>query len=159
MQKLRMALLGVALAGGLFALAPHATALDADEMFADPAKEARAREIGRSLRCVVCQNQSIFDSNADLAKDLRNLVRERIDAGDSDEQAIAHIAERYGDFVLLEPRMKAGTVVLWAAPLLFIGLGLVMVLSYHRGRRSAPAAKLDPEQRAEARRLLSGDPA
>lgn len=140
--------------------APALHALDAAEMFADPAREARAREIGRALRCLVCQNESIFDSNAGLARDLRVLVRERMEAGDSDEEVIAFIAERYGDYVLLEPRKSGQTLVLWAAPAIFLALGALALVAYHR-RRARPGdganPALTPEERREARRLLQGE--
>lgn len=137
--------------------ASGARALDAAEMFDDPAKEARAREIGRELRCLVCQNESIFDSNAGLARDLRVLVRERMVAGDSDAEVIAYVAERYGGFVLLKPRLTGQTLVLWGAPAIFLVLGLAVMLAYHRGRQRAPAAvALSDEERREARRLLEG---
>ena len=136
-----------------------ARALDASEMFEDPALEERARALGRQLRCLKCQNQSIFDSNASMARDLRVLVREQIEAGRSDDEIIEHVAARYGDFVLLEPPVGNHTVVLWAAPagLLIIGAGLVLL--YHRGRTSgrAPRADLDPETRAAAQRILEGE--
>ena len=136
-------------------LAPSAQALDAAEMFDDPAREARARAIGRDLRCMVCQNESIFDSNAGLARDLRVLVRERMDVGDSDEQVLAYVAERYGDFVLLKPRVTGQTLVLWGAPAIFLLLGAGAVLAYHRSRQRAPAAApLSGDERREAQRLL-----
>lgn len=146
---------GPALALAL-SVAPAAQALDAAEMFADPAREARAREIGRELRCLVCQNESIFDSNAGLARDLRVLVRERMDAGDSDAEVIAYIAERYGDFVLLKPRVTGQTLVLWGAPLIFLLLGAGAVLAYHRRRKRTPSPALSGEERLEAQRLLRG---
>jgi cytochrome c-type biogenesis protein CcmH len=138
-------------------LAPAALALDAAEMFEDPKQEARARAIGRELRCLVCQNESIFDSNAGLARDLRVLVRERMVEGDSDEEVIAYIAERYGDYVLLEPRVKPQTWLLWGAPVIFLGLGAITLMAYSRRRKATPAmATLTVEERAEARRLLQG---
>lgn len=137
--------------------ATAALSLDAAEMFDDPAEEARAREIGRELRCLVCRNESIFDSNAGLARDLRVLVRERMQAGDSDAEVIAYIAERYGDFVLLKPRVTGQTLVLWAAPAIFLLLGAATIVAYHRGRRrDTGAARLTDEERREARRLLEG---
>jgi len=153
-----MARLIVALTALLLVLTPPAVgwAIDADEMFADPAKEARAREIGKQLRCLVCQNQSIFDSNADLARDLRMVVRERIDVGDDDSAIIAFVSQRYGDFVLLNPPVKTTTYVLWAAPLIFLlgalGLGTV----YLRRRRPVTDDALSEADRAAARRLLEG---
>ncbi len=138
--------------------APPAPALDANEMFDDPAKEARAREIGRELRCLVCQNESIFDSNAGLARDLRVLVRERMEAGDSDREVLAYVAERYGDFVLLKPRVTGQTLLLWGAPAIFLLLGLMAIHAYHRGRKRTPVTALTEEERREARRLLEGGP-
>lgn len=138
------------------ALTPVALALDSEEMFADPAKEARAREIGRQLRCLVCQNQSIFDSNAGLAKDLRVAVRERMDEGDSDKEVLDYLATRFGDYVLLKPRVSAATSVLWIAPFFFVLLGGVGMIAYHRNRRAAPQPQTMTEaDRAEARRVLN----
>lgn len=146
--------LAIVLAG---LIAPPAVALDTAEMFPDPAKEARAREIGRSLRCLVCQNESIFDSNAGLARDLRVLVRERMEAGDSDEEVIAYISDRYGDYVLLKPRLKPQTYLLWGAPILFLLAGGGVMLGYYRRRAKAPARpSLSEEDRREAKRLLEG---
>ena len=98
------------------ALAPPAAAVEPDEMLADPALEARARAISRELRCVVCQSQSIDDSNAPLAKDMRIIVRERLVAGDSDKEVFAFLVERYGDYVLLRPPVQNNTLLLWATP-------------------------------------------
>ena len=138
----------------LVSLGTPAQAIDPDEMFDDPVKEARALEIGKQLRCVVCQNQSIFDSNATLAGDLRMVVRERIEAGDSDEEAMAYIARRFGDYVLLQPPLKAQTVVLWATPLVLLALAAFGLWRY--GRRRDPAVAMTDEERAEARRILEG---
>ncbi|MGO6855885.1 cytochrome c-type biogenesis protein, partial [Rhizobium beringeri] len=93
-----------------------AFAVNPDEVLADPALEARARALSAELRCMVCQNQSIDDTNADLAKDLRLLVRERITDGDSDEAVLNYIVSSYGEFVLLKPRFTVKTVLLWGAP-------------------------------------------
>jgi len=109
---------GIALS---FAAASAAHAVTPDEMLKDAALEARAREISKELRCVVCQNQSIDDSNAPLAHDMRVLVRERIIAGDDDDDVKAYLVNRYGDFVLLKPRMKGDTIILWFGPLLLLG--------------------------------------
>ena len=98
------------------ALAPPAAAVEPDEVLADPALEARARAISRELRCVVCQSQSIDDSNAPLAKDMRIIVRERLVAGDSDKEVFAFLVERYGDYVLLRPPVQNNTLLLWATP-------------------------------------------
>jgi len=139
--------------------APVARAIDADEMFADPAKEARARDIGRQLRCLVCQNQSIFDSNADLARDLRMVVRERIDAGDDDEAIITFISRRFGDFVLLNPPVKRITYVLWGAPVAFLMLAGLLGGAYLHRRRPVGEEPLSAADRAAARRLLEvGEP-
>jgi len=111
---------------GLFALIgvlAVALAIDPDEQLSDPALEARARAVSKTLRCVVCQSQSIDESNAPLAKDLRIIVRERIAAGDTNEQVIAYVVERYGDYVLLAPPVRGRTLLLWAAPLLFLLVG------------------------------------
>ncbi len=114
-------------------------AVEPDEILADPLLEARARALGQELRCLVCPNQSIEDSDAPLARDLRLLLRERIEAGDSDEAALAWIVERYGDYVLLRPPLEIRTLLLWIAPLLALGAGAWIVLTgYRRNRRRAP---------------------
>ncbi|MQW99721.1 cytochrome c-type biogenesis protein, partial [Sinorhizobium fredii] len=105
-----------------------AFAVNPDEVLADPALEARARAISAQLRCMVCQNQSIDDSNAELAKDLRLLVRERLKSGDSDEAVIAYVVSRYGEFVLLNPRFEAKTLVLWGMPVLLLVLGALTLV-------------------------------
>ena len=114
--------------------APAMAALDAGEMLADPALEARARALARDLRCVVCQNQSIDDSGADLARDLRRSLRARLLAGDSDEEALAYLTHRYGDYVLLDPPLKPTTWILWFAPAGFAVLALLLALRYFRRR-------------------------
>jgi cytochrome c-type biogenesis protein CcmH len=119
-----------------------AAAVEPDEILADPVLEARARDISKNLRCLVCQNQSIDDSNAELARDLRLLVRERLVAGDSNDEVIAFVVARYGDYVLLNPPFKASTYVLWLGPagIFLAGLGAVAV--YYR--RRAPGATKAP---------------
>ena len=114
--------------------APAMAALDASEMLADPALEARARVLAKGLRCVVCQNQSIDDSGADLARDLRGSLRARLLAGDSDEEALAYLTHRYGDYVLLEPPLKPATWALWFAPAGFAVLALVLAVRTFRRR-------------------------
>jgi cytochrome c-type biogenesis protein CcmH len=142
---------------GLFALvlllliAPTAHAVEPGEMLKDPALEARARMLSQELRCVVCQNQSIDDSNAPLAHDLRVLVRERLTAGDTDAQVLSYITARYGEFVLLRPRLKSQTLVLWLAPLLLIA-GAAAFLIRARIRAAATGAA-DPLSPDEQRRL------
>lgn len=121
------------------------------ERLADPALEARARALSQELRCLVCQNQSIDDSGADLAHDLRVLVRERLAAGDSDDQVLAYLTSRYGDYVLLKPPLKPTTYLLWFGPpgVLLLG-GLVLLLGR---RRAASAEKPTPLSTAEQQRL------
>ena len=134
------------------AAAPPARAVQPDELLADPALEARARAISEGLRCLVCQNQSIDDSDAPLAKDLRLLVRERLKAGDSDQQIKDFVVARYGEFVLLKPRLSAHTFVLWfATPLVFAAALLLVFLAYRR-RMAAPQG-LTPLSASEKRKL------
>lgn len=140
---------------GLALLTGPSAAVDGDEMFADPAREARAREVGRQLRCLVCQNQSIFDSNSGLAKDLRVLVRTRMDEGDTDSEILAFIADRYGDYVLLNPRVSVQTAVLWGAPIGALVLGFGIAFGYLRARQTpVRSAELSDADRAAARELL-----
>lgn len=142
----------------LLTLSPVAMALDANEMFDDPAQEARAREIGRQLRCLKCRNQSIFDSNAGLAKDLRVVVRERMQAGDSDQQILDYVHERFGDYVLLKPPVTANTYALWIAPFVLVLLGAGGAVAYMRQRpQPKPATELSDEDREEARKILRGE--
>ena len=132
-------------------------AIDADEMFADPAQEERAREIGKQLRCLKCRNQSIFDSNASIAKDLRIVVRDRMRAGDSDAEVLDYIYERYGDYVLLTPRVSGQTAVLWAAPLALLALSGLGMAFYLRGRnRAKPDMQMSDEDRSAAQAILHG---
>ena len=154
------AVLGMLVA--LTLLTPSAQAVTPDEVLRDPALEARARDISQLLRCVVCQNQSIDDSNAPLAHDLRVIVRERLVSGDTDRQAIDFIVGRYGNFVLLKPPMKPDTLALWFGPLLFL---LVAALGFGRylRRRSneqgmeAPVALTTIEQQRMAELLSRRD--
>lgn len=111
-------------------------AVEPDEMLQDPALEARARVVSTQLRCVVCQNQDIDSSNAGVARDLRILVRERLVAGDSNQDVIDHIQERYGDYVLMRPPLNKRTIALWAAPFLLGGLALMVGWFVIRGARS-----------------------
>lgn len=114
----------VVLATLFFLLPANSFAVNPDEILDDPVLEERAREISKGLRCLVCQNQSIDDSDAGLAKDLRVLVRERLVAGDDNDQVINYVVSRYGDFVLLKPPFKLATLVLWVGPLLLVLIGL-----------------------------------
>ena len=139
--------LGLAFAGPALAVQPS-------EILPNAALEQRAREISSGLRCLVCQNQSIDDSDAPLAKDLRILVRERLTAGDSDEAVIDFVVARYGDFVLLRPPMNARTIALWAAPFLIVLSGAVF-LWRRRNRSATPiAAGLTAEEQARLDELM-----
>ena len=131
--------------------AASSLAVEPDEMLDDPVLETRAREIGRELRCLVCQNESIEDSNADLARDLRLVVRERLVAGDSDRQVLDYMAARYGDFVLLEPPVKPATWALWFGPAAILLIGASVAFFYVRGRRNAAGPV--PLSAAERERL------
>lgn len=144
------AFMGATLAGPVFAVLP-------DEVLKDPALEARARELSKGLRCLVCRNESIDESNADLARDLRILVRERITAGDTDPQAVAWLVDRYGEYVLLNPPATGSTVILWIAgpAMLLLGLGGAAVyLRRRRGARDAGEAVLSAAEQARVDEIL-----
>jgi cytochrome c-type biogenesis protein CcmH len=143
--------------------ASAAYAVQPDEIMSDPAMEARARDLSRELRCMVCQNQSIDDSEAPLARDLRLLVRERIAAGDSDAQVTDFLVARYGEFVLLKPRLRPHTLLLWLLPpLALVGGGLAL---WGHGRRRArlaaqegdPALRLSADEEARLHKLIAGE--
>lgn len=132
----------------MLAAAP-AFAVNPDEVLSDPSLEARARALSAELRCMVCQNQSIDDSNADLAKDLRLLVRERITDGDTDKQVLKYIVSRYGEFVLLKPPFSVRTLLLWGAPVLLILAGGVLLTVFVRKRAGKPTgSKLTADEQA-----------
>lgn len=131
-QALRFFFIAIFILLGLGVVPGHA--VTPGEMLSDPALEARARVLSQDLRCVVCQNQSIDDSNAPLAHDLRVLLRERLTAGDSDRQAVDYIVARYGNFVLLKPPMQLNTLPLWAGPVLFLLFALISFSRYLRRR-------------------------
>jgi cytochrome c-type biogenesis protein CcmH len=142
-----------ALAAVVAALAAPALAVQPDEILADPALETRARALSRELRCMVCQNQSIDDSDAPLARDLRILVRERLQAGDSDDKVLDFLTARYGEFVLLKPRLRWETAILWLAPAAVLGTGaVVLVILLRRRRRQAPGAHSDQPQLSDQER-------
>jgi cytochrome c-type biogenesis protein CcmH len=136
--------------------AAPAMAVQPDEVLSDPALEKRARALSAGLRCLVCQNQSIDDSDAPLAKDLRVLVRERLVAGDSDDAVMSYVVERYGDFVLLKPPVNSHTLLLWLAPLLVLGMALVVVMRAMRrpDPAAAAAAPLSASEEEELNRVL-----
>jgi cytochrome c-type biogenesis protein CcmH len=144
----------------LFALlaAAPSWAVEPDEILADPAQEARAREVGQELRCLVCQNQSIDDSNAPLARDLRILVRERIKAGDSNTQVMDFVVARYGDYVRLRPPMRAETYLLWFGPALVLAAAVGALFLGLRRRKVAPRTPpLDTDERARLDKILGGE--
>jgi cytochrome c-type biogenesis protein CcmH len=148
---------GLGFAAGLAMLlltAMPAYAVRPDEMLSDPGLEARAREVGSELRCLVCRNQSIDDSDADLAHDLRVLVRERIKGGDSNDQVVAYVRARYGDFVLLQPPFDIATLLLWGGPLLILLLGGVAIARFYRSREEAASAPLSAEERRRLAAVL-----
>ena len=133
---------------------PAAYAVQPDEIMPDPAKEARARELSRELRCMVCQNQSIDDSDAPLARDLRLLVRERIAAGDSNSQVMDFLVARYGEFVLLKPRLSAHTLLLWLAPFAVLLIAAFGLIAARRRTASAAPDRLTPDEEARINALL-----
>jgi cytochrome c-type biogenesis protein CcmH len=143
----------------LLAAAPS-FAVEADEVLPNPALEARARVLSRELRCMVCQNESIDESQAPLAHDLRVLVRQRIMAGDSDQQIINFLVSRYGEFILLKPPLSWNTLALWGAPPTLFLFGVAMIVAFERRRRAdRPAAetpKLSADEEARLSRILHG---
>jgi cytochrome c-type biogenesis protein CcmH len=158
----RAAIILVLIAAALAGVPAHA--VQPDEIMPDPAKEVRARELSRELRCMVCQNQSIDDSDAPLARDLRLLVRERITAGDSNGQVIDFLVARYGEFVLLKPRFNPHTLLLWLLPpVVLAGGGIALwAVGRRRGKGAIPGdaalLALSPEEEARLERLLASDP-
>ena len=147
--------LGFALAGPLVGGISPAFAVNPDEVLKDPALEARARQLSAGLRCLVCQNQSIDDSNADLAKDLRLLVRQRLVAGDTNEEVIDYLVSRYGEFVLLKPRFDVATLALWGTPVvvLIAGIGSAVFSVRSRRGRKGPAT-LSPDEEAAIAKVV-----
>ncbi|WP_346269385.1 cytochrome c-type biogenesis protein [Rhizobium wenxiniae] len=132
-----------------------AFAVNPDEVLSDPALEHRARQISAQLRCMVCQNQSIDDSNAELAKDLRVLVRQRLTDGDTDGQVIDYVVSRYGEFVLLNPRLSTKTIILWAMPIGLLIAGIVALVIFVRSRPARrPSEALTAEEKAKIDELL-----
>lgn len=155
------ALLAAAALAVAAALSGPALAVNPNEILADPVLEHRARDISKDLRCVVCQNQSIDDSDAELARDLRIIVRERLKAGDSDGDVVQFIVDRYGDYVLLKPPFKATTYVLWFGPLALLLIAIAAVVAFYRRRRpeaEAVPAKLSAEEERKLKKLLGDSP-
>lgn len=143
-------------------VAAVAGAVEPGEVLSDPLLETRARDISKNLRCLVCQNQSIDDSDATLARDLRLLVRERLVAGDSDSAVIDYVVSRYGDFVLLKPPFKGATYVLWFGPLVIAGCALFAGFAFFRRRRTvlieaSAVAPLSADERRRLEALLKDD--
>jgi len=138
----------------LLCLATPAFAIIEVHTFDDPVKEERYRKLSEELRCLVCQNQNLADSNADLAKDLRNQVYNMIQAGKSDREIVDYMVARYGDFVLYRPPMQTNTVLLWAGPFVLLLIGLAALAVFVRRRKSATREPMSPEEQARLRRLL-----
>lgn len=140
-------------------------AVNPEEVLSDPTLEARAREVSTHLRCVVCQNQSIDDSDAELARDMRVLVRDRISAGDSNQQVLNYMVSRYGNFVLLKPPFEASTYVLWIAPGVIFIVGCLAIGLFMRQRRpaqdddhhTADASPLSDDEQKKLNKLMDGD--
>lgn len=142
----------------MFALARPAFAVLPSEQLADPKLEARARAISQELRCVVCQNQTIDDSDAPLAHDLRVIVRERLKAGESDTQVKAYVVQRYGSFVLLKPPLEPVTIFLWFGPLFVLLAGAAGAVIYLRRRRDGDSRDLTANEELELARILREGP-
>jgi cytochrome c-type biogenesis protein CcmH/NrfF len=140
-------LLGLLFAGSAFAVKP-------DEVLSDPALEARARTLSEGLRCMVCQNQSIDESDADLARDLRILVRQRLVAGDTDQQVMDYVVSRYGEFVLLKPRFSLSYALHWGTPVLLLLTGGIFIVLAARSRRSTATKALTAEEQAALDKML-----
>ncbi len=147
----------LALTAALAVTPALAQAVEPDEILDDPVLEARAREISGTVRCVVCQNESIDTSNAGIARDLRILIRERLVAGDSNQQVLDFLVARYGEFVLFKPPFKPETYALWLAPFLIIaigGAGIVVMLRRVNRRAAAGPDRLDAAEEAEIARIM-----
>jgi len=142
---------------GLFVCAPVFAAIEVYQ-FEDQAKEVRYKRLIEELRCLVCQNQNLADSNAELALDLRHQTYEMVSQGKSDEEVVAFMVQRYGDFVLYRPPLKASTLLLWVGPFIILAVGVVVVARIARRRGGEPDPQLSPEEQAEALRLLDSKP-
>jgi cytochrome c-type biogenesis protein CcmH len=161
-MSLQRAFLALAIIAAM-AASTSVLAVQPDEIMSDAVKEARARDLSRELRCMVCQNQSIDDSEAPLARDLRLLVRERIAAGDSDAQVIDFLVARYGEFVLLKPRLNSHTWLLWFLTPLALGAGGIALWAHGRrrarsgGEQDDALSSLTPDEEARINRLIAAD--
>ena len=142
----------------LLSVAPWIAAREAPPAAADPAIEERMMALATELRCLVCQNQTLADSNADLAQDLRNQIREKMRQGSSDAQIVDYLVARYGDFVLYRPPLKASTMLLWFGPLLLLAVGFAVLLRRLLKRRAAEATPVSATDRKRAAELLAGSP-
>lgn len=154
---MRALLLTLALALAAPALSTPAMAVEPDEILADPEQEARARELSKGLRCMVCRNESIDKSNADLARDMRLLVRERIVAGDTDEEVLDFVVARYGEYALFNPTMTGSSLILWIAGPAMLVVGLGVGIAYQRRQRlrgDAPVEALSADEAARLKELL-----
>ena len=138
----------------LLALAWPAAAFQVDKPLSDPLKEERAQALGHEIRCLVCQNQSIADSNAELARDLRRIVRERVAAGDSDEQVLDYLVTRYGDWVLLAPPFPGATLALWLGPPALLIVAAFATFSWRRRQRGAAETPLSEDERRRVAALI-----
>jgi cytochrome c-type biogenesis protein CcmH len=135
-----------------------APGLAQEAQLADPALEQRARDLGREIRCVVCQSQSVADSDADIAQELRVLIREQIAAGKSDREIKDYLVARYGDFVLFDPPFKASTYVLWIGPFAILVFAVIGVVLFFRRRAQEPARALSADEHSRVERLLQDGP-
>ena len=148
MRRFLLALLLIVVAVPAFAVEPG-------ERLKDPVLEGRAREISQQLRCLVCQNQSIDDSNAELAADLRRIVRQRLVAGDTDQQVLDYVVARYGEFVLLRPRFEPATLLLWIGPLIALLAGAAVAIGLFRRNQGRTPPELDADEQARVDRIMN----
>ena len=137
--------------------AGSAWAVNPSEMLSDPAAEARAEQVGKGLRCLVCQSESIEESDADLARDLRTIVRERITAGDTNQQIVDFVVGRYGDYVLLNPPFKPITYLLWGGPILILILAVLLAVSVFRRRQNGEAPALSEDEKRHLKTMMERD--
>jgi len=154
MQKLKAILATILLVLTMSGLGSPALAVNPDEIMQDPVLEARARVISKNLRCLVCQNQSIDDSDADLARDLRLLVRERLTAGDTNTEVVDYMIDRFGEFVLLKPRFATQTLLLWGMPVLLLLLGGFVLVKSMRTKSKLKANALTVDEKAALVKIL-----